>query len=167
MGGTNKKLMAKPVDSIEFWKERIETADKESHSVYVTSQEDWNEINRVHSMIIEKNIPRNSNVLDAGCGYGRAVEFLTKMRYTGVDFSPDFIKKARKKYPEYTFKKASLKKLPFKKKEFDWAVCISMKRMIVDNLGLNEWVTMQQELKRVAEKILILEYTNPGKYEII
>lgn len=169
--------MSKPVDKIEFWKNRIDTAVSEHYAVYVANEPLWNRINQVHERIIKELIKDSDKVLDAGCAYGRSSIFFNKEQYTGIDFSPDFIEIAKKKYPENKFLVGNLKKLPFKAKEFDWAFCISMKRMIIDNCGDEEWDKMAKELKRVAKKVLILEYGEAedssdteekiGKYEIL
>lgn len=151
------------VDQIGFWKERIETAQKEHYSVYVTTDEAWKKIAEIHKGIIQNEC--GGKILDAGCGYGRMSEWV--QNYTGVDFSPDFIDIAKKKYPEKEFVVASLSELPFKKEEFDWAVCISIKHMIVGNVGEEAWKDIETELKRVAKKVLILEYTEPERYWII
>ncbi len=159
--------MSKPVNKIEFWKNRIETAVSEHYSVYVIHEEGWKYINRVHKELLEENIPKDVKVLDAGCGYGRWCEIFDKEKYTGIDFSPDFIEKAKKKYPEYHFIVGNLLKLPFKKNEFDWAFCVSIKKMISDNCGEEEWNKMLKELKRVSKKVLILEYEDPKPFEIL
>jgi ubiquinone/menaquinone biosynthesis C-methylase UbiE len=87
--------------------------------------------------------------------------------YIGVDFSPDFIDWSKKDNPNKEFLVADLKTLPFKDNEFDWAFCVSIKKMIEDNLGNQDWSKMQNELKRVAKKVLILEYEEPEKFEIL
>lgn len=155
--------MAKPVDNIEFWKERIQTAPVEHYSVFVTDEKEWRHIEETHKKIIGEHI--NGSVLDAGCGYGRASEWFSE--YLGIDFSPDFILKAKEKYPNKSFEVQDLKNLPYPDQSFDWAFCISIKRMIQDNLGLEVWNKMEQELKRVAKKVLILEYGECEKYEIL
>lgn len=157
--------MSKPIDKIEFWKDRIDTAVKPHYSVYVMHEQGWNRINMIHDELIDNHIPKDAKVLDAGCAYGRWSEKFEN--YVGVDFSPDFIEKAKSKYPLKEFHVGNLKKLLFKAKEFDWAICVSIKRMVLDNLGEEEWNKMQKELKRVAKKILILEYEDPTEYEII
>lgn len=154
----------KPVNQIEFWKQRIDTARKEHFSVYVINDSGWDEINKRHKKQLKQFIPQEANVLDAGCGYGRWSELFEN--YQGVDFSPDFIEKARKKYPDKQFLVANLKKLPFKDLAFDVSFCVSIKKMIVDNLGEVEWKEMEKELLRVSKKILILEYEHE-KIEII
>lgn len=157
--------MNRPVDKLSFWKERIETAQQERYSVYVCNSVLWGNIEREHSRIIKERIKPDAKVLDSACGYGRMSWYF--QNYTGVDFSPDFIEIAKKKYPGKDFVIADLKKLPFKDKEFDWAVGVSIKRMIKENLGEPEWLLMEKELKRVAKRILILEYENASEYEII
>lgn len=154
--------MSKPVDQLDFWKERIQTAAKDYFTVYVTSEGDWHRINQAHIKHFEK---MNGKVLDAGCGYGRNSIYFHD--YTGVDFSPDFIEMAKKKYPTKEFIQADLKALPFKDQEFDWAFCVSIKAMIVNNLGDNEWKQMESELKRVAKQVMILEYEDPEPAEIL
>lgn len=148
--------MSKAVDKIEFWKNRIDTAVSEHYAVYVANEVLWKKINESHEEIIRKTI--TGNVLDAGCAYGRSSVFFDDDKYMGVDFSPDFIEIAKKKYPNKKFLVEDLKALPFEGQSFDWAFCISIKRMIIDNLGDEVWAKMEKELKRVAKNVLILEY---------
>lgn len=153
----------KPIDKHSFWKERIDNAQLEHYSVYICPESTWEHIGKTHKDILAKTV--SGKVLDAGCGYGRASEWIDD--YTGVDFSPDFISKAKQKYPNKTFLQADLKALPFKDKEFDWSFCISMKAMVVGQMGIEEWQKMEDELKRVSKKVLLLEYTNPEEYIIL
>lgn len=157
--------MYKPIDELDFWKNRIETAQKEQYSVYVANDKLWKNILESHLEITGKLIALGDTVLDAGCGYGRMSEYF--QRYTGIDFSPDFIKKAKKKYPNKNFMVGNLKELPFEDGVFDWAMCVSIKKMVIDNLGDGEWLKMLKELKRVSKKVLILEYEDPKPYEIL
>lgn len=156
------------VNKEEYWKYRLEEAEKMNslyYSVYLTRRDDWKNIEKAHREIIEKEIPLDARVLDAGCGFGRGYEMLKPRKYLGVDFSPDFIEKAKSLY-EGDFMVGDLTSLPFKK-EFDWAVCISIKQMIIGKSSQEHWDRMEKELKRVAKKILILEYTDPEKYEVL
>lgn len=154
--------MNKEIDKIKFWKDRIDTATKDFFTVYVTGEKDWEFINKYHQ---EHFKIMSGRILDAGCAYGRNSIFFDN--YVGVDFSPDFIKMAKKKCADKDFIQANLKQLPFKDKEFNWAFCVSIKKMIIDNLGKEEWLLIQKELKRVADKLLVLEYEEPRLYEII
>jgi ubiquinone/menaquinone biosynthesis C-methylase UbiE len=155
----------KPIDKPEFWKQRIDTAQQEHFSVYVIEKNGWNLINQIHKKIILDNIPKDANVLDAGCAYGRWADLFEN--YIGIDLSPDFIKLAEGKHKDKKFLVGNLKNLPFVDKEFDWSVCVSIKKMVIDNLGDEEWNKIEKELKRVSKKILILEYEMPLEFEVI
>lgn len=147
----------------DFWKQRIKTARVPYFSVYVTNSADWAHIERTHRKIISEHV--TGSLLDAGCGYGRASEWYDD--YTGVDFSPDFIERAKRMYPDKPFFQADLRDLPFEDKQFDWAMCISIKRMVIDNKGEKPWNEMEKELKRVATNLLILEYEHAEEFEIL
>lgn len=155
-------MIRHPVDTEEFWKERIDRADRdgvENYSVYLVSPQEWQKIAARHKAVLRK-IPRTAKVLDAGCGYGRASTWFKIRNYTGVDFSPDFIERAKQKYPDRRFVQADLKRLPFSDREFDYAFCISMERMVIDNLGQEEWDLMAKEIRRVTKTdLIILEYS--------
>ncbi len=157
-----------PIDKTDFWKERIEDAESRGllhRSVYIVNPTHWRDIADIHRKICDEIIPKGADVLDAGCGYGRASTWFDN--YTGVDFSPDFLERAEERYPNDLFIQADLTQLPFEDNHFDWAICISIKAMVIGRKGKEMWVEMERELKRVAKKVLVLEYVNPETYEII
>lgn len=158
-------MLNKPINKLEFWKERIDTAKKDQFTVYVCGEEMWKNINETHKNILLETIPKNAIVLDAGCGYGRWSELFDN--YIGVDFSPDFIEMAKKRYPNKDFQVGNLKSLQFKDQQFDFAFCVSIKKMVIDNLGEEEWNLMLKELKRVSKKVLVLEYEDPKPFELL
>lgn len=170
--------MRNPVNQLFFWKDRLEDAKKRNiihYSVFLANQPLWDSINTKHQKIIDQEVKPTDRVLDAGCGYGRTSEMIKSKDYVGVDFSPDFIEEAKTRYPDREFMVGDLKSLPFKDKEFDVSIAISIKHMIQDNLGDPAWKEMEQELKRVSKKVLILEYglgdlgieNNANDYEIL
>lgn len=76
-----------------------------------------------------KNIPPNSSVLDIGCGNGRLLLGLPdKIKYTGLDVSPELLKEAQKIHPDHHFNEADItkenawKNLP----QFDYVFCIAV-----------------------------------------
>jgi len=157
------------VNKIDYWAYRLDEAikaDNLQYAVYLCNKTSWNKIWAEHKRIIEKIIPKGANVLDAGCAYGRMSE-LFEEKYTGVDFAPSLIAKAKELYPSKTFFVASLDNLSFSDKEFDWAICASIRQMIQGKSSSEHWLRMEKELKRVADKILILEYTDYEYFEII
>lgn len=158
------------VDQLDFWKQRIQDAEKKGNlyeSVFQTDKNNWYDIWAVHQKIIKQIIPADAKVLDAACGYGRCSVLFDPSLYLGVDFSPDFIKQAKDIYIDFKFKVADCRKLPFKDKEFDWVLCTSFRKMIIHYLGEEAWWPFEKELKRVGKNILILEYTDCTKYEIL
>lgn len=156
----------KPVTTEEFWKQRIIDSKNYGdihHSVYISPNSLWKQIEEIHKKILLPYVDKK--VLDAGCGYGRASQWFTN--YTGVDLSPDLLEKARGFYPNKNFIQGRLEKLPFKDKEFDMAFCISIKAMIIGNLGEAVWQPMEEELKRVAKEVIILEYEEAGNFTVL
>jgi SAM-dependent methyltransferase len=155
-----------PVTQDSFWAERLAKAKNNyKFSVYETSDMDWYEINRAHKHLFNE-WKVNGKVLDAACGFGRLAEEFED--YTGVDISQTFINKAKELYPEKNFLCADIHEgLPFKDHGFDWAICVSLKEMLIREMGEEYWSKCLRELKRVAKKVLILEYTKRYDHEII
>lgn len=158
------------VSDPKFWKERLDTAKKNGqlhYSVYLCNPTKWQHIFEAHKKILKKEITTSGKVLDAGCGFGRMASLFNSNRYTGVDISPDLLVVAKRENPTKHFDLEDLKNLSYNDLEFDVAFCISIKQMIIGNLGLPEWQQIQRELRRVAHKIIILEYEDPEIYSII
>jgi SAM-dependent methyltransferase len=156
------------VNNIEYWAYRLSEAEKASepqYAVYLTNKTNWNAIWEVHKKIIKREIPKEAKVGDMGCGLGRVSELFEN--YTGVDFAPAFIEKAKALYPNKTFIVAKLEDLPFKDKEFDWAICISVKGMVIGKSSAEHWQKMESEIKRVSKKVLLLEYKFTDEFEIL
>jgi len=156
----------KPVDTPEFWNKRIKEAigvGNIRHSVFRVPEHMWQEVTEHHKKILSDLIDPDCMVLDAGCGYGRASELININPdagggYVGVDQSPDFISIAQQMYPGKDFRVEDLTNLPFEDNTFDWAFCISVMIMVVQNLGWSKWEAIQNELLRVSKNVLCLEY---------
>jgi len=77
------------------------------------------------SLLIEAGeIRTGSKVLEIGSGPGHIANHLAKLgaSVTGVDFSPQMIEVAKKKYPQITFEQADAEDLPFEAGYFDAVV---------------------------------------------
>lgn len=77
---------------------------------------------------IAKNLqlPKNARVLDVGCANGQLLALLAQkgvIHGSGLDISPQMIKIARARHPEFYFERGSAQKLPFENKSFDILVC--------------------------------------------
>lgn len=156
--------MTKPVDKVEFWQQRIGESlalgDLRLSVFRGVRQDKWTNIDYAHSRTLREYIGPGDVVLDAGCGYGRACEFMPGAIYIGVDFCNAFIQIARRQYPEKVFYQGDLTDLKcFGPESFDWAVCISIKAMMQDNLPPSVWQKAKKELSRVTKKgIICLEF---------
>lgn len=72
-----------------------------------------------------KYLPKNSRVLDLGCGAGVPIsQFLVDNghKVTGIDFSDGMLRLARKNIPRAKFLRMDMTKLKLKKNSFDGAV---------------------------------------------
>lgn len=164
--------MKAPIFDIQFWKTRLARAK----SIGVLEESigqgfNFKMIDEVHREIVDKEINPMKNfdvkILDIGCGIGRSSGWFTDKQYYGIDFVPDFIEIAKQKYPNKNFQLLDIReKLPFEKDEFEWGILISMKGMIIREMGQDVWDKIQEELKRVCKKLLILEYGNNKKEEV-
>lgn len=71
-------------------------------------------------------IPKESSVLDVGCGLGHLCEYLRGLgwtgEYTGIDINPDMIKTAQERLPDATFQRVNMLEDGFDQK-FDYVFC--------------------------------------------
>ena len=77
------------------------------------------------SLLVEGGeIRSGSKVLDIGSGPGHIANHLAKLgaSVTGVDFSPQMVAVAKKKYPQIAFEQADAEDLPFEAGSFDAVV---------------------------------------------
>lgn len=164
--------MKKPIQEQSFWDKRIQEAINANQlrlSVFRTSEDKWRDINIDHKRILERNLSSGDVVLDAGCAYGRLSEFMPQdVDYIGVDQCQQFIQMAKDLYPSGNFHTGDLCDLGFSDNQFDWAVCVSVMDMVIENSGMEKWREIQAELLRVSRNgILSLEYTASGTLVLI
>ena len=179
------------VSNPAYWKRRIETCpSNERHmSIYRTTKQNWIDIENNHKHILEQIIKPNESIIDCACGWGRLLSLLPKDwkgEYVGIDISPDFIRQAKLEYPRYAHScyvgdlrddlSRYILPLPttdthchsISPRKLDWAILISIKPMIIRNMGMDVWNSMYNNIKKVADNILYLEYQvedyNPTKY---
>jgi len=80
---------------------------------------------RYRELVKDLNFDEKS-VLDVGCGFGDIIPFIfskcDSFEYTGVDFTKEFIEKAKNKYPGFRFINGNYFKNPLRKK-FDFIIC--------------------------------------------
>ena len=164
-----------PILSQDYWRGRLQSAQKGElhHAIFKCAKDKWDAIAERHRQILKEQIKPTDSVLDCGCGWGRLLELLPADwhgRYMGVDISPDFIALAREicYSPAALFVVGDLRELwKVVNTQFDIAILISVRPMVVRNLDQQTWDTMEVQIRKVARKLLFLEYdpTDSGSME--
>jgi ribosomal protein S18 acetylase RimI-like enzyme len=170
-GSLHKRL---PVGDPSFWRARLQAvrdAGKPIHTaVYDVPTVDWIAIQTAHKRLLPgilRSVKR-PRVLDAGCGYGALLDILpNEIYYTGVDISYDMLEIAKTRYKHHTFYVADLCNTSIPDRSYDFAICRSIDGMIKDNLGFAVWRRMERELLRIADRLVLLQYTEPSTYTFL
>lgn len=105
----------------------------------------------------EIGIMNNSTILDIGCGFGDLCGFLEfkklNVKYHGVDINEDFIKVAKRKYPNGVFEVRDIEVKPFKKK-FDWVIGIG-----ISTLSSSSNVKLiLKEMYKISRKGVVMDF---------
>lgn len=178
--------MASPNEAIldpSYWADRLNKAHYEHQAIYRCTLPEWERIEAKHKEILAKTIGPAEWILDCGCGWGRLLTLLPadwKGDYYGVDVSPDFIAMGEERFgsrihlsqrrmPQRHFlhmNMTDVDKYGFARK-FDWAVFVSVRPMIIRNLGAEYWMRVERSVREVANKLLFLEFdeTHNGTVE--
>lgn len=162
----------KPIYNPEYWRDRLRSFQLRHQAIYVCGEDVWKAIEDRHRVLLRQYIKPEDSVLDAGCGWGRLLTLLPdywKGDYLGVDLCPDFLELARHEHPSRDFVCGDFRELQkhTKEKRFDWAVLISIRPMIINNIGEAGWEAVRDELQQVCDRILFLEYVTDDKGEIL
>lgn len=80
----------------------------------------------------ELKFMQNKSIMDIGCGTGTLVEYIQPKDYLGVDLNSDFIKLARKKYPEHDFKVLNIVTQKFPEKKFNYIFIMNVLHHLTD-----------------------------------
>jgi len=165
--------MSEPIFSADYWRDRLAVAvdrEKVHHAIYECDGELWNRIRERHRHLLRDNVQLQDSILDVGCGWGRLLSMLPESwhgEYLGVDISPDFVAMAKKAHPDKLFWCGDVREADFMTERYDWAVCVSVKQMVVGNAGRAEWLKIEGVLKRLAQRVMVLEYSEDDKGEIL
>jgi cyclopropane fatty-acyl-phospholipid synthase-like methyltransferase len=162
--------MTEPILDPQYWKQRLDAAHELHHAIFRCDKARWERIEDKHRLLLAEHIRPGQSVLDCGCGWGRLLTLLPNewchdlhSHYLGIDLSPDFINLALAQYGitrRRRFQVADLLNLPVESKHwnYDWAVLISIRPMIRRNLGDEAWDKMEKNIRKVANRLLYLEY---------
>jgi len=101
----------------------------------------------------------SGTILDIGCGKGFLVKDLySKNQYTGVDCSTALLELAAAENPGYRFLVANALCLPFRDKEFDVALLVSVLEHQPD---VSHATRIYDEALRVASRVIVGWHTPP------
>lgn len=107
--------------------------------------------------LIEKSIPKDSNILDAGCGNGLYMKKLNDSGYsriTGVDLSLKLLSTAHNSYQHSRFIQGDVGSLPFRDNSFDSSLITGVLQICSDPLRV------LREMRRVTDQTIILSTLN-------
>lgn len=160
--------MTEPILDTSYWANRLKKAPADAlhHAIFRCPTSRWLQIEEKHRKILAEEIGLYDKIIDVGCGWGRLLTLLPKDwrgAYLGVDISPDFIDLARSKWPGKTFVVGDIRNWErswgiFEPIKFDWAIMISIRPMVIRNLGEKAWEEMEKELRKFSKQLLYLEY---------
>lgn len=163
--------MVEPISDVTYWRGRLEKAKMQHHAIYMCGKAEWDAIAQRHREILAEKIIETDSILDAGCGWGRLLTLMPagwRGDYVGVDLSPDFIRMAKTEYPYVDFRVGDLRDLSgLGDRVYDWAILISMRRMVINNMGQGAWDQMEGQLKQHAKRLLFLDYERDNVGEVI
>lgn len=120
---------------------------------------DFTNVAPIKSLIelLKKIETENKTILEIGCSSGYYSEILTKagfnLKYEGCDYSPEFIKLAKERYPSLNFKICDATKLNYDNNQFD---------IVISGCCLLHIINYEQAIKetsRVAKNFVIFHRT--------
>lgn len=111
---------------------------------------------RLVEEIILTNLPRESKILDLGCGSGRFSMGATKLGFnvTGVDITPESVRAAQRRAEDsgitnVQFLVGDMTELPFKNGEFDYVFC--------PHFSINAVATIEKRKKAIKEMTRVVK----------
>ena len=114
---------------------------------------------RLYSLV-ETFFKVNEQTLDLGCGAGRDTNWLNINKYPalGIDASKGMLSVARKDYPQYTFKEASLPELGFEENSYTNIFCCA----VLMHIPRSQLVASVLEILKIAKSqgTIIVSYRN-------
>ncbi len=125
--------------------------NEERHFFYLSVRENL-------AKFLESSIPKtNAKLLDAGCGTGGFLRYLSKFGdVTGIDLSDTALEYARKN--GLNCQKASIESLPFADKTFDAVTCVD----VIYHMNVGSEIAALKELSRVLKPNGVLAMRVPA-----
>jgi acetyltransferase-like isoleucine patch superfamily enzyme len=142
----------------------------ERFSTQETPQSYWPYIQHRINFVLE-NIIKDDIILDIGCGEGYITDQMSKIspNIIGIDYSPEAIDCAAKRYPHIQFHEMPVTLLDFPDHSFDKIICLK----VIEHLTILQAAKMLSEIYRVLKPggvllgstpIRTTRYSEPGCY---
>lgn len=168
-------------DDQEFWAMRVAKAKEDGvpHlSLYVG---EWESRVEARKKVVEKYIPPDQTVLDAGCGYGWMSQEIPNP-YCGIDQSHALIEYGKELYPDVELYCTKLEDLDISialskyfggsPTTFDWVVCSGLKWSILEceksgSMEKGKWERIESNLRSITKNLIIWpQSTEVDVYEV-
>ncbi|MBU4070341.1 MAG: class I SAM-dependent methyltransferase [Nanoarchaeota archaeon] len=132
--------------NIEYWEKILKNPPN--------SYKKWFEKEKKY---LQKNITKNSKVLEVGCGEGRSLKDILPLtkNITGIDYDKKAVNDAKKNFkdfPKIKILKADAHKLPFKNKSFDFVICMTT----FANFGNKKYIVLKEMNRVLKDKGFII-----------
>jgi len=108
-------------------------------------------------------VPKDTTVLDYGCGYGRTCEILSSMGYNnilGIDSSPEMIRRGHLIYPHLTLLQSQGATLQYPDSNFGAIVLCAVLTCIPDHQAMKEVLAEIDRLLKPGGILHMIEFSN-------
>jgi ubiquinone/menaquinone biosynthesis C-methylase UbiE len=113
---------------------------------------------------LQKEVPKNKKILDAGCGEGRFSKYFIEEGYpiTSMDFSIEYVKMDKKKMPRGKFVVGSVTDMPFKSNSFDCIFCVDVLQHVPD---LEKAIKEFRRVLKKGGKLILIDKNKYGLHK--
>ncbi|MBN1304796.1 MAG: class I SAM-dependent methyltransferase [Anaerolineales bacterium] len=140
------KVSTDPDHQVEYW-DRV--ADQKTFTL------------PVHVSLLTNYLTLQSRILDYGCGYGRVGNLLAQAGFTqvtGVDFSPEMIRRGRDMHPGLNLEVIPEGGLSYPADAFDAVLLVAVLTCIPTNAGQRELINTTRNLLRPGGLLYLVDY---------
>jgi len=138
----------------------------------LTQEKYWNsvaeekEFTTPFQMELFKNfVPKEAQILDVGCGYGRTLNELYLSEFTclsGIDVSKNMIERGSRLYPHLNLKKPEGEGIPFDDNSFDAVILLAVLTCIISDSEQEKLINEVQRVLRDNGVIYINDFLING-----
>jgi len=138
---------------------KTKSEKREHFNALALPRDYWRNKNRFYykelGKLLSFLIPEQSSVIEIGCGTGDTLAQLRPLHGKGIDFSPEMVRIARRKYPQLEFVVDDAENLKINE-QFDYVICSDLIGELTD-----VWKAFR-EIRKVCSKDtrLIITYYN-------